>query len=148
MYNLPATTGSSTSFTGPGGPRTISAAAFRRQQQQMRNFSSESVGLADVSPLNVKKRPLPSSPYPSSLGVGLGPGAGPNQGLRSVSSPQTQPQPQFGGVPPPEARPVSSNLDGEDDFDYISAYTEDPNRGPGYESGRFATNLEDGQGIR
>ncbi|EJF63738.1 hypothetical protein DICSQDRAFT_134340 [Dichomitus squalens LYAD-421 SS1] len=136
MYNLPATTGSGTSFSAQGGTRTISAAAFRRQQQQAppRNFSSESVGLADISPLNVKKRPLPTSPYPSSLGVGLGPGAGPNQGLRSVSSPQ------------PEA-PRISTLEGEDDFDYISAYTDDPNRGSGYESGRFATNLE-GESIR
>ncbi|KAI0693927.1 hypothetical protein C8T65DRAFT_667425 [Cerioporus squamosus] len=144
MYNLPLTTGSNTSFQG--GARMISAAAFRRQQQQQqqnappRNMSSE--GLADVSPLNVKKRPLPSSPYPSQSQM-LGPGQG--QGMRSVSAPHMGPPGQG-----EQDRPVSQyRQDGEEDeYDYISAYTDNPDRASGYGSGRFATNLEDGNGIR
>ncbi|TFK84965.1 hypothetical protein K466DRAFT_495610, partial [Polyporus arcularius HHB13444] len=138
MYNLPGTTGSGTSFTG--GARMISAAAFRRQQQQqqnasLRNMSSE--GLADVTPLNVKKRPLPSSPYPSQSQM-LAPGQG--QGMRSVSAPHIGEQ----------DRPVSQyRQDGEEDeYDYISAYTDNPDRASGYGSGRFATNLDDGNGVR
>ncbi|PIL27567.1 hypothetical protein GSI_10718 [Ganoderma sinense ZZ0214-1] len=138
MYNMPATTNSTSSFSAPGGNRTISAAAFKRQPPQQRNLSSDSVGPADVSPLNVKKRPLPSSPYPSPLGSGLGPGTGLNLGLRGAT-----PSPQ-----PVEPRPVSHyRSDGEDEFDYISAYTDDP-RASGYGSGRFATNVEDENVIR
>ncbi len=143
MYNMPGTANSNSSFSAQGGPRTISAAAFRRQQAQQRNLSTDSVGLADTSPLNVKKRPLPSSPYPSPLGSGLGPGAGPNQGLRAASS---SPQP---GEPRPVSHYRSDGEGGEDEFDYISAYTDDPNhRASGYGVGRFATNVEDEDGIR
>ena len=158
MYNLPATTGSSTSFSAPGGPRTISAAAFRRQQQQMRNYSSESVGLADVSPLNVKKRPLPASPsgntapgalrqsiprVPSaplgnrgSLDASDGSGR-----FRSVSAAQ-----------PPGDRSSRAGLEGasDDDYDYISANTGQEGRDTpsGYEHGKYATNLEQNGGLR
>nr|VWO95973.1 MFS domain-containing protein [Ganoderma boninense] len=140
MYNMPATTNSTSSFSAQGGIRTISAAAFRRQPPQQRNLSTDSFGPADISPLNVKKRPLPSSPYPypSPLAGGLAPGAGPNLSLRGAS-----PSPQ-----PVEPRPVSHyRNDGEDEYDYISAYTDDP-RASGYGSGRFATNVDDGNGIR
>ena len=136
MYNLPTTTGSNTSFQG-GAPRMISAAAFRRQQAApARNLSSE--GLADVTPLNVKKRPLPNSPYPSQLG--LGPGQ--SQGMRSVSAP-------YPGIGEQD-RPVSQyRQDGEEDeYDYISAYTDNPDRASGYGSGRFATNLDEGNSGR
>lgn len=137
MYNMPATTNSTSSFSAQGGPRTISAAAFRRQPPQQRNLSTDSLGPADVSPLNVKKRPLPTSPYPSPLGSGLGPGVGP----RAVSS---SPQP---GEPRPVSHYRGDGEGGEDEYDYISAYTDDQ-RASGYGSGRFATNIDDEHGIR
>ncbi|KAI0711220.1 hypothetical protein C8Q76DRAFT_797541 [Earliella scabrosa] len=144
FYNLPSTTGSNASFNSAGGPRTISAAAFRRPQPQARNMSVDSVGsgVADTTPLNVKKRgALPASPYPSQ---NLQPGQGLGQGPRSASNPYLQ---QGYGE---QDRPVSHyRQDGEDDFDYISAYTDDnADRASGYGSGRFATSLDNGNGIR
>ncbi|RPD53755.1 hypothetical protein L227DRAFT_642208 [Lentinus tigrinus ALCF2SS1-6] len=104
IYNLPATTGSNTSFQS-GASRTISAAAIKLQQAAAaRNMSSG--GLADVSRLN-------------------------EQGIRSVSTP-------YMGPP---------GID-ENQCDYISAYTNNPDRTSGYGSGRFATNPDDGNGIR
>ncbi|KAI0674363.1 hypothetical protein C8Q78DRAFT_967073 [Trametes maxima] len=158
FYNLASSTGSNASFSSPapGGVRTISAAAFRRP---VRNASGtllpeggrQSPGLADTSPLNVKKRPLPSSPFPSPhLSANLqAPG-----GIipRSVSA-SGGPGGEL-GVDDQGARPLT-HYHQEDDFDYISAYTDVPgNNGPGdvhahgYSGGRFATNLEDGDGIR
>ncbi|KAH9896925.1 hypothetical protein C8Q73DRAFT_664591 [Cubamyces lactineus] len=153
LYNLPGSTGSNTSFSA-GGVRTISAAAFRRP---VRNASGtlvpetgrQSPGLADTSPLNVKKRPLPNSPYPSPYpsanlqapgGVprSLSPG-GSEQGLRPAEDPSQRPLTHYRQ---------------DDDFDYISAYTDDPSHGgneppnaSGYQQGRFATNLEDSNGV-
>ena len=127
MYNLSGGTGSTPSVTGP--PRMISAAAFRRPQPQTRLSSSTDGSAADTtSPLNVKKRSLPSTPY----------GAPP--GMRAVSAPF------MGGDP---NRPASSyRQDGEEeDFDF-SAYTDGPDRASGYGSGRFATHLDGGDGIR
>ncbi|KAI0646361.1 hypothetical protein C8Q79DRAFT_909544 [Trametes meyenii] len=158
FYNLASSTGSNASFSspGPGGVRTISAAAFRRP---VRNASGtllpeggrQSPGLADTSPLNVKKRPLPSSPFPSPhLSANLqAPGGIP----RSVSASGGPPGGEL-GVDDQGARPLT-HYHQEDDYDYISAYTDAPGTaGPGdvhahgYSGGRFATNLEDGDGIR
>ena len=70
-------------------------------------------GVADTTPLNVKKRgALPASPYPSQ---NLQPGQGP--GMRSASNPYLQ---QGYGE---QDRPVSHYRQ-DDDFDYISSYTE------------------------
>ncbi|KAJ8482479.1 hypothetical protein ONZ51_g5321 [Trametes cubensis] len=153
LYNLPGSAGSNSSFSA-GGIRTISAAAFRRP---VRNASGtlvpepgrQSPSLADTSPLNVKKRPLPNSPYPSPYpsanlqapgGVprSLSPGGG-EQGLRVAEDPSQRPLTHYRQ---------------DDDFDYISAYTDDPSHGSieppnasGYQQGRFATNLEDSNGV-
>ncbi|KAI0746842.1 hypothetical protein C8Q80DRAFT_1104754 [Daedaleopsis nitida] len=131
MYSLPGISGSNTSFSA-GGTRTITAAAFRRPQPQIRNMSMDSVQ-SDVSPLNVKKRALPSSPYPTQQQM-LQPGQVAGQGMRSVSPSH--------GQPDYDDRPVSHYRQ-DDDFDYISAYTDD-----GYGSGRFATTPDDRDGIR
>ncbi|KAI0372011.1 hypothetical protein BV20DRAFT_941050 [Pilatotrama ljubarskyi] len=157
LYNLPGTTGSNASFSSglPGGTRTISAAAFRRP---VRNASGtlvdgrQSPGPADTTPLNVKKRPLPSSPYPSpypsanlqapggmprSVSASGGPG-----GEHSRQSAEDQQQ-----------RPITHYRQDDDDFDYISAYTDAPGgaggegNAAGYKQGRFATNLEEGNGV-
>ncbi|KAH9941303.1 uncharacterized protein BXZ73DRAFT_42005 [Epithele typhae] len=80
---------------GGGAPRTISAAAFRRPPA--RNMSTDN--LQDTSPLSVRKRPLPSSPYPSG-GPGLRPAA-----------------------PGGEVNRPTTTYNQDDDFD-ISAYTD------------------------
>ncbi|KAL1943956.1 hypothetical protein VTO73DRAFT_3774 [Trametes versicolor] len=152
LYNMPGTTGSNTSFSAPGGIRTISAAAFRRP---VRNASGtlveggrQSPGLADTSPLMVKKRPLPSSPYPSPHpGANLQAPGGIPRSVSASGGPQYQQSGDEQGQ-----RPLTHYRQDDDDFDYISAYTESaPNAGhgdgpssPGYQQGRFATNLEDG----
>ncbi|GAW06946.1 hypothetical protein LENED_008905 [Lentinula edodes] len=149
-----------------GAPRTISAAAFRRPAGAPGRTTSADLGsgsglsgshLADVSPLQPKKRGLPNAPS-SSL---------------SHSNPSLRPY---------EAHNLNAgnrvSQAGSDDYDYISAYTDapqdtgspqrndygslgqvrvtndlnpsspgtpvegqHPNR-PGYGEGRFATNLE------
>ncbi|KAI0330280.1 hypothetical protein GY45DRAFT_1251108 [Cubamyces sp. BRFM 1775] len=153
LYNLPGSTGSNTSFSA-GGIRTISAAAFRRP---VRNASGtlvpetgrQSPSLADTSPLNVKKRPLPNSPYPSPYPSAnlQAPGGVP----RSLSTSPGEQGLRAGDDP--AQRPLTHYRQ-DDDFDYISAYTDDPSHGSieppnasGYQQGRFATNLEDGNGV-
>lgn len=134
MYSLPGgLSGSNTSFNS-GGTRTISAAAFRRPQPQIRNMSVDSAQ-SDVSPLNVKKRALPSSPYPVQQQQMLQPGV--PAGMRSAS-PSNAPLDS-------DDRPVSHYRQ-DDDFDYISAYTDD--RASQYIPGRAAPNVDDGDGIR
>ncbi|KAI8986916.1 hypothetical protein BD414DRAFT_529164 [Trametes punicea] len=153
LYNLPGSTGSNSSFSS--GTRTISAAAFRRPvRKPSAGLASESgrqsPGLADVSPLNVKKRPLPASPYllphPSAnlqASVGMtrsvsapGGGSSGDQGQSSTEEPGQRPQTHYRQ---------------DDDYDYISAYTDNHEGGEGntsgYQQGRFATNLEEGNGV-
>ncbi|KAI0635228.1 hypothetical protein C8Q77DRAFT_1072479 [Trametes polyzona] len=166
LYNLPGTTGSNASFSAPGGTRTISAAAFRRpvrvasasltdntttnssSNNANRESGRQSPSLADTSPLNVRKRPLPSSPFPSphpsaNLQVQQGPGGTP----RSVSGTQLSLEEQQ------QRRPLTHYRQDDDDFDYISAYTDSGPGGdgrphsPGYQQGRFATNLKDRNGV-
>ena len=127
LYNLSGGTGSTPSITGiaGGAPRTISAAAFRRPQPVPRGSLSD-VSAADTSPLNVKKRSLPSTPY----------------GAVPQPPPMTTP---YGADPD---RAVSMyRQDGEDDFD-ISAYTEGNERASAYGTGRYPTNYDGHDGIR
>ncbi|CDO70616.1 hypothetical protein BN946_scf184748.g13 [Trametes cinnabarina] len=156
LYNLAGSTGSNSSFSAvPTGVRTISAAAFRRP---VRNASGsvvseggrQSPGPADITPLNVKKRPLPNSPYPPPH-----PSANlqaPGGMMRSVSAPGGPGGPEGEqGSQDPGQRPLTHYRQ-DDDFDYISAYTDGQEGGkegnaPGYHQGRFATNLDEGNGV-
>ncbi|KAI0777735.1 hypothetical protein BD413DRAFT_468189 [Trametes elegans] len=150
LYNLPGTTGSNTSFSGSaaGGVRTISAAAFRRPPRNPSVPPPEgrsSPAPADVTPLNVKKRPLPSSPYPSPY---------PSANLQAPGG-VVRPGSSGGTADEGGQRPLTHYRQDDDDFDYISAYTDGPGgggdgnaahgapTGGGYHQGRFATNLED-----
>ena len=111
--------------TSPGGaPRTISAAAFRRQQVRS---PSGAVGPADTSPLALRK-----------------PSGSPLPGLR-------QPQGGFGSDPTlpvpmaakarlsvvnPDPRMSDEEVEGHE-FDYIAAY-----ENAGYGAGRYVSDLE------
>ena len=111
-----------------------------------------------ITPLNLRKKSLPSVPGPPS-----NPLSGPRDqgGGRSVSSPfpnmRTSGEQQDGpGRMPrlsgsPESRPRESMLGGEEEFDYVSAYLNEDERGEGtvhngatdgYGSGRFSTKLD------
>ncbi|KAH9950817.1 hypothetical protein B0H21DRAFT_461366 [Amylocystis lapponica] len=166
MYSLPAAArGSGTSVSTPtaGGTRTISAAAFRRVQ--MRNASTpalDSPPSADTGPLQVKKRALPSSPYPPSTprmasspppGSGGVDGSGPDQRYRSASA-----QPQNGGsrTSASSGRPSGEHAEEEgEEYDYISAYVNSPAkaddetspRRTGYGQGQYSTSLNDERDI-
>ncbi|KAH9852575.1 hypothetical protein C2E23DRAFT_730613 [Lenzites betulinus] len=157
LYNLPGMSGSNTSFSA-GGVRTISAAAFRRPVRvpsvPVPEGGRQSPS-ADTTPLNVKKRPLPSSPHPSPYPGANLQVAAPGGMPRSVSASAAQDQYRYGGLgvnDAQEQRPLTHYRQ-DDDFDYISAYTESaPGEGeqahsPGYRQGRFATNLDDGNGV-
>ncbi|TFK50296.1 hypothetical protein OE88DRAFT_1631130 [Heliocybe sulcata] len=105
------------------GAKVVSAGMFRRQ---MRSPSGGSVPVADTSPLSFKKRALPTSPYP------------PRGRAGSAGSGGERAQPQQGAAEGGEE---------EDQYDYISAYTNDgpeEQKRDGYGQGRFATNLDDG----
>jgi hypothetical protein len=145
-YRAPFANRSTSSLNSqvPPGARTISAAAFRRPQK------TASGDVADTSPLALKKR-LPASPYPQQ---------------RAGSNLNPSPQPQQPPPPPHE----------DDTFDYISAYNRDSQaffddgspmqadfdygrlgkievvggtpKSPGYSEGRFATHLDDPDGVR
>ncbi|KAJ3889180.1 hypothetical protein GG344DRAFT_52145 [Lentinula edodes] len=142
--------GSMPSSPAIGAPRTISAAAFRRPAGAPGRTTSADLGsgsgltgshLADVSPLQPKKRGLPNAPS-SSL---------------SHSNPSLRPYEAHNFNP--GNRVSQAGLD--DHYDYINAYTDAPQdtgspqrndygslgQGqhpyrPGYGEGRFATNLE------
>ncbi|ESK97386.1 hypothetical protein Moror_17817 [Moniliophthora roreri MCA 2997] len=121
----------------PAGTRTISAAAFRRPAKTGSDAGSIGggigggglgQGLADTSPLHLKKR-LPSSPYPPQRPGSSGnqaPGAGTGR-ERSDSQMSTQ-QPVTSS--PPHPPPNYSERDADDQFD-LSAYTSDPAPGLG-----------------
>lgn len=102
FYNLP---GASTSGgVGPGGTRTISAAAFKRQLRSPSSPPQTEIPLGGTSPLNVHKRvPVPrmdASPTPSS---------------RAPESMDPRDRPMS----------VASGHQEEDSYDYISAYMDD-----------------------
>ncbi|KAF5370788.1 hypothetical protein D9758_002122 [Tetrapyrgos nigripes] len=172
VSSLSATGGASpggTPVPPPAGVRTISAAAFRRGAPRTAS-NSELVadgssglgaarGPADTSPLHLKKR-LPSSPYPprdGSLGRMSNSDGRDRSGSLGNANANMNPSPRL------------SQAGGEDDYDYLSAYT-DPPPGTGsparsdfgslgqmrvmndygapspgsggYSQGRFATDLE------
>ncbi|OCH86000.1 hypothetical protein OBBRIDRAFT_814825 [Obba rivulosa] len=162
MYSLAPSkmgsgSGSSLSLTG-GAPRTISAAAFRRQQQlrQQTGTAADISGSSgsDTTPLVVKKRPLPNSPYPSA-GSPVGSGF-----PRVPSAPAPGTSLEAGARPNSTYRSVSAHqrdgASGDEDYDYISAYVDLPGHAEGggqpagYGQGQFATNLDsqDRVGLR
>lgn len=119
--------------------KTISAAAFRRPN--MRPAGSSSVNLsedggpgmvADVTPLNFRKRSLPNV----------------NAALQAQNQAGMPRIPSAPGPRPPVPRDSHAL---EDDFDYISAYIDgdssgtSPPNNSGYGSGNFTTNLDGGQ---
>ena len=142
LYGLgPSATGSATSFIpGQAAPRTISAAAFKRQVRQpttpLTGPGESDGGMADTSPLHVKKR-LPTSPYPggdgqrvpsapvSSTNLQEGGGDGQYRPMSATHAPQ-----QYQGYAAPGdyygQRPTSQyqgDPNHEDDnYDYLSAY--------------------------
>jgi hypothetical protein len=130
--------------TYPTGGAKISAAAFRRAQGS-RNPSASNLTGADISPLNVAKRSLPSSPYPARA---------------QTQSPAVSPAPlDVPGRSSNAERPTSAYSTASSEFDYISSYmsssptTEAPpdvqgRTASGYGAGRFATNLEDENDFR
>lgn len=135
FYNLPAMSGSG-SFQ-PGGTRTISAAAFKRQ---LRSPSSPPPDAQDpgTSPLIVKKR-MPGSPLPPSARLQE------PHGMQRVSS---APDPRNRVASATYGARPESTAGEEDHYDYISAYVDDPppehgqGNASGYGQGRFATNLD------
>lgn len=95
---------------------------------------------ADTGPLVVKKRPLPQSPSAQASGwsaqnAGAIPRV-PSAGRRISQSPTRH-----------------EGAGSEDEYDYVSAYANETENGSGrgdggYAQGKFATNLEDGSGLR
>lgn len=140
FYSLSsAVTGSGTSFASGGGK--ISAAAFRRQQMRSPSMPTlDPPSSADTGPLVVKKRPLPQSPSAQASGwsaqnAGAIPRV-PSAGRRISQSPTRH-----------------EGAGSEDEYDYVSAYANETENGSGrgdggYAQGKFATNLEDGSGLR
>ena len=137
-FSSPLMARSTSSLTGAGGgaspggaPRTISAAAFRRQQA--RSPSGADVGPADTSPLTLRK---PSGSHSPSLSASRQPQA------RS-GSPLPVPTAVVGGLPKaklsivnPDPRMSDEEEGGGEEFDYIGAY------GGGYGAGRYVSDLE------
>lgn len=146
----------------PPGTRTISAAAFKRPAPRIMCDTGSS-GSTDTSSLALKKRTLPSSPYPARLQqppVSYDPAAQSNKGAIPSSPVDTSHRRV------PSSVPQNTFPDEDDQFDYITAYVnsmgaeESVNQGQGdrgspgqvnpssgYSQGKFATNLED-SGLR
>ena len=122
-FSSPLMASSTSSLNGgggasPGGPRTISAAAFRRQQ--VRSPSAMESGPADTSPLTLRKPSVSSAPAPAPV---------------SKDAPKAKLS-----VANPDPR-VSEEGEGEgEEFDYIKAYGE--NSSEGYGAGRYVSDLE------
>ncbi|EKM53340.1 uncharacterized protein PHACADRAFT_175747 [Phanerochaete carnosa HHB-10118-sp] len=110
FYNLP---GASTSGSvAPGGVRTISAAAFKRQLRSPSSPPSQDTALSGgTSPLNVYKRAL-GSPQPPPRVPGY------------AGSPTTEPRSRSVSVTS-GARQQGGGHQEEDSYDYISAYMDD-----------------------
>ena len=124
-----STTPQSPSQNSPtvGGPRTISAAAFKR------------VGRMGSDPDITKKRPLPTSPYPSRPGgSGL---ALQDAGASYARSGQLPPGAQAPDLPEPRSgSPVMSDYGV---LGNVRVTNVDSGQASGYSQSRFVTNLED-----
>jgi hypothetical protein len=115
------------------GPRTISAAAFRRQQ--MRSPSGTESGPADTSPLTLRKpsvSPSPSASRQPHMGLGSG-------STSPVPVPVSKDLPRARlSVVNPDPRVEDEEAEGREEFDYIEAYGEST----GYSAGRYVSDLE------
>ena len=129
----------------PSSTRTISAAAFRRPQNPMASDSNvanvpQLGNIADTSPLFVKKRGLPSSPYGIRRGVGYRSSSSASSLPHTSQSLLMQPPsaPQQPSVPPPPPRRSESphQLQDYEQFDYISAYVNEAENDQEQERGR------------
>ncbi|KAF7800083.1 hypothetical protein EIP86_011326 [Pleurotus ostreatoroseus] len=146
FYNLPSLSGSGTL---PSSGKTVSAALFRQKMRAATNppaapdldNSSMRSPPAEVSPLNVKKRALPSSPRPQDA-----------SDASTAYEPPSTLRPSD-GAPRPDSMARSSMHSErgayDDTYDYISSYVDDPASGDerrvstaGYGQGQFATNLD------
>ena len=139
-FSSPLMASSTSSLNGasPGGPRTISAAAFRRQQARSPSATELAV---DTSPLAFRKPSGPSSPSLSGSVSRQQPGLG--MGSRPAS-PVPAPVPKDArkaklSVVNPDPR-VSDEDEGGEAFDYIGAYGGGENAG--YSAGRYVSDLE------
>lgn len=136
-FSSPLMASSTSSLTGVGGgvspggaPRTISAAAFRRQQG--RSPSGADVGPADTSPLTLRK---PSGSPSPSLSPSLS--RQPQAGSGSASL-----MPVGGAVLKARLSVVNPDprvSDEEEEFDYVGAYG---GESAGYGAGRYVSDLE------
>lgn len=150
FYNLPSLSGSGTL---PSSGKTVSAALFRQKMRTGTNPSLPSTPqpdsnngmrspVAEVGPLNVKKRSLPMSPRPQ-VGGDL---------ATDHEQPQSSLRPQDSAARPDSMARSSMHSERgayDDTYDYISSYVDDPASGDerrastaGYGQGRFATDLE------
>ena len=112
----------------PGAPRTISAAAFRRQQG--RSPSGPDIGPADTSPLTLRKPSGSRLPQ-----VGSGPGLLSPVPTVAVGGP---PRARL-SVVNPDPRMSDEDEGGGEVFDYIGAYG---GENAGYGAGRYVSDLE------
>ncbi|GBE84463.1 hypothetical protein SCP_0604420 [Sparassis crispa] len=144
FYNLSAVSGSNP-VLGTGA-RTIPASAFRRPRaptSPATDSGGSSGAATDISPLVVKKRPLPPSPHPAAPGVRI-PSApftsqytqsavdprfrsvsaepGPGGGLASHQTVPAQP-PSYGEV---------QGAEEEDEYDFVGAYAQSSHPPPAH----------------
>ncbi|KAF8513294.1 hypothetical protein JB92DRAFT_2830442 [Gautieria morchelliformis] len=124
-YPTPTSSLQNVTSPGPAGPRTISAAAFKRG------------GRSGSDPDMAKKRPLPSSPYPVRTGSSL---AYSNSQDNLGRSGQLPPGAQ---APDPTQEPDSPVMS---DYGVLGnvrvANSDGPPPSPGYGQSHFVTNLE------
>ncbi|KZT42574.1 hypothetical protein SISSUDRAFT_892176 [Sistotremastrum suecicum HHB10207 ss-3] len=137
-------------YASPGGGK-ISAAAFKRGPPR-----SPAADMGETSPLHVRKRPLPTSPYPparlatNELARAMRPQAEETEGGYERSG-QATGSPQSANRTPVSAQDghvfgeaIGTPSDADTSLGNASVSHEEGQvpRSPGYGSGRFTTNLE------
>lgn len=131
-FSSPLMASSTSSLNGGsspgGGPRTISAAAFKRQQA--RSPSGTEPGPADTSPLTFRKPSVSPSPSSRQSQKGSGPPAPATGGL---------PRARLSVVNPDPRGSDEEEEEGRETFDYIAAYG---GESAGYGAGRYVSDLE------
>lgn len=121
-----------------GGPRTISAAAFRRQQARSPSGTVTESGPADTSPLTLRR---PSASPSLSPSIPRYAQMGPGSGLASpvpVPAAKDLPRARLSVVNPDSRASVERGGEGQE-FDYIGAHG---GESAGYGAGRYVSDLE------